>query len=89
MRRCLPHVPLTPLSRAGADTAAALLARLRALQRTRGAGGEQGDDGGHDCAICLAQTPPADAATLDCCTHRFCFDCNAAFSGAFLQRSSD
>jgi len=61
---------------AGDDTAVALLARLRALQRTR----PESSSDGFDCAICLGSTPRGEAATLDCCTHRFCFDCIEAWT---------
>ena len=33
-----------------------------------------------DCAICLSAAAEADAAALDCCAHRFCFACIAAWT---------
>ena len=62
-------------TRAGADTAAALLARLRTLQRSRPAASS-----GVDCAICLGAVAAEERATLDCCTHQFCFECIAAWT---------
>ena len=66
-------------STAGADTAAALLARLRALQRSRPAPAAPASPGVVDCcAICLGAVD--EPATLDCCTHVFCYTCIAAWT---------
>jgi hypothetical protein len=75
-----------------AETTAALIQRLRALQRARrteaAASAEEGlsavEDAAprasEDCAICLGAFDISDAATLDGCTHRFCRDCIVAWS---------
>ena len=41
---------------------------------------EPEDDAALDCAICLGCAAAPDAATLDCCAHRFCFDCISAWT---------
>ena len=63
---------------ADADTAAALLARLRALQRSRPAPAAPASSACADCASCLGAV--REAATLDGCTHEFCFSCISAWT---------
>lgn len=76
---CFKQTTADKVATAGADTAAALLARLRALQRSKPAPAAPASPGVVDCcAICLGAVD--EPATLDCCTHVFCYTCIAAWT---------